>query len=113
MQHHAVYQALVNGQSARAEALMKEHAHATLVYSDSFDKGEAKTVLPKVNPDNSTSLLLDISLDILASSCWSSVLATELTSISLAINSSEADSRNAVPVVLALLSVALIYGYEK
>ena len=49
MQHHAVYQALVNGQSARAEALMKEHAHATLVYSDLFDKSEAKTVLPKVN----------------------------------------------------------------
>ncbi|KXI26751.1 GntR family transcriptional regulator [Paraglaciecola hydrolytica] len=47
MQHHAVYHALVNGQSARAEALMKEHAHATLAYSDLFDKKSAKTVSKK------------------------------------------------------------------
>lgn len=47
LQHHAVYQALVKGQSARAEALMKEHAHATLAYSDLFDNDSAKTVLHK------------------------------------------------------------------
>jgi GntR family transcriptional regulator, vanillate catabolism transcriptional regulator len=47
MQHHAVYHALINGQSARAESLMKEHAHATLAYSDLFDKHAAKTVLQK------------------------------------------------------------------
>lgn len=49
MQHHAVYQALVKGQSARAEALMKEHAHATLAYSDLFDTSGAKTVLQKAS----------------------------------------------------------------
>jgi GntR family transcriptional regulator, vanillate catabolism transcriptional regulator len=47
MQHHAVYHALINGQSARAESLMKEHAHATLTYSDLFDTHAAKTVLQK------------------------------------------------------------------
>ena len=47
MQHHAVYHALINGQSARAEALMREHAHATLAYSDLFDQHAAKTVLQK------------------------------------------------------------------
>ncbi|MEP4892267.1 MAG: GntR family transcriptional regulator [Aliiglaciecola sp.] len=45
MQHHAIYHALVNGQGARVEALMKEHAHATLAYSDLFDKKNGKTIL--------------------------------------------------------------------
>jgi len=44
MQHHAVYHALINRQSARAEALMKEHAHATLAYSDLFDKDSGRKV---------------------------------------------------------------------
>lgn len=34
MQHHAVYDALAKGQGARAEALMREHANATLAYTD-------------------------------------------------------------------------------
>lgn len=37
MQHHAVVDALVNGQGARAEAIMREHANATLRYADYFD----------------------------------------------------------------------------
>lgn len=45
MQHHAIYHALVNGQSARVEALMKEHAHAALAYSDSFNKKSVKTLM--------------------------------------------------------------------
>lgn len=36
MQHHAVVDALLNGQGARAEALMREHANATLRYADLF-----------------------------------------------------------------------------
>ncbi|MBP6115946.1 MAG: GntR family transcriptional regulator [Neisseriaceae bacterium] len=34
LQHHALLQALRAGQSARAEALMKEHAHAPLLFND-------------------------------------------------------------------------------
>ncbi len=34
MQHHAIYDALKGGQGARAEALMREHANATLAYTD-------------------------------------------------------------------------------
>ena len=37
LQHHAVVDALVNGQGARAEAIMREHANATLRYADYFD----------------------------------------------------------------------------
>jgi GntR family transcriptional regulator of vanillate catabolism len=44
-QHHAIYHALINGQGARSEALMKEHAHATLAYSELFDKESARTVM--------------------------------------------------------------------
>ena len=36
MQHHAAYDALVNGQGARAEAIMREHANATLRYAEYF-----------------------------------------------------------------------------
>lgn len=45
MQHHAIYYALVNGQSARVEALMKEHAHAAVAYSDLFTKESVKTLV--------------------------------------------------------------------
>lgn len=34
LQHHAILLALQNRQSARAEALMKEHAHAPLIFTD-------------------------------------------------------------------------------
>ncbi|MBD2838464.1 GntR family transcriptional regulator [Pseudomonas sp. JM0905a] len=36
MQHHAVFDALVSGQGARAEAVMREHANATLRYAEYF-----------------------------------------------------------------------------
>jgi GntR family transcriptional regulator of vanillate catabolism len=39
MQHHAVYDAVMRGQGARAEALMREHANATLAYTDLLDLG--------------------------------------------------------------------------
>ncbi|WP_122553936.1 GntR family transcriptional regulator [Pseudomonas viridiflava] len=39
MQHHAVVDALINGQSARAEAIMREHANATLRYAEVFGTG--------------------------------------------------------------------------
>jgi len=39
MQHHAVVDALINGQSARAEAIMREHANATLRYAEIFGAG--------------------------------------------------------------------------
>ncbi len=34
MQHHAVYDAVAKGQGGRAEAIMREHANATLAYTD-------------------------------------------------------------------------------
>jgi GntR family transcriptional regulator of vanillate catabolism len=36
MQHHSVYDALVSRQGARAEAIMREHANATLRYAEVF-----------------------------------------------------------------------------
>jgi GntR family transcriptional regulator, vanillate catabolism transcriptional regulator len=39
LQHHLIVDALCNGQGARAEALMKEHAHAAVNYSDVFGHG--------------------------------------------------------------------------
>jgi len=39
MQHHAVVDALVHGQGARAEAIMREHANATLRYAEIFGAG--------------------------------------------------------------------------
>lgn len=36
MQHHSVFDALVNRQGARAEAIMREHANATLRYAEIF-----------------------------------------------------------------------------
>ncbi|NBF04024.1 FCD domain-containing protein [Pseudomonas sp. Fl5BN2] len=50
MQHHSVFDALVNGQGARAEALMREHANATLRYAETFGSALAdermKLILP-------------------------------------------------------------------
>ena len=37
MQHHAVFEALLKQQSARCEAIMREHANATLSYAEQFD----------------------------------------------------------------------------
>ncbi|WP_024643426.1 GntR family transcriptional regulator [Pseudomonas syringae] len=39
MQHHAVVDALINGEGARAEAIMREHANATLRYAEIFGAG--------------------------------------------------------------------------
>jgi len=36
MQHHAAFDAIDNGQGARAEAIMREHANATLRYAELF-----------------------------------------------------------------------------
>ncbi|TWI52359.1 GntR family transcriptional regulator of vanillate catabolism [Pseudomonas duriflava] len=43
MQHHAIVDALVSGQGARAEALMREHANATLRYAEIFNPIPAST----------------------------------------------------------------------
>ncbi|MFT3755565.1 MAG: GntR family transcriptional regulator [Pseudoxanthomonas sp.] len=37
LQHHAIVDAMRSGQSARAEALMREHANATLRYAEMFN----------------------------------------------------------------------------
>ncbi|MNN06523.1 transcriptional regulator NanR [compost metagenome] len=36
MQHHSVFDALISRQGARAEAIMREHANATLRYAEVF-----------------------------------------------------------------------------
>ncbi|MNI90949.1 hypothetical protein D3C73_1485440 [compost metagenome] len=50
MQHHAVFDALTHGQGARAEAIMREHANATLRYAETFGAATAdegmKVILP-------------------------------------------------------------------
>ena len=50
MQHHSVFDALVNRQGARAEAIMREHANATLRYAEIFSSATAdarmKVILP-------------------------------------------------------------------
>ncbi|MNR69131.1 hypothetical protein D3C85_1941680 [compost metagenome] len=50
MQHHSVFDALVNGQGARAEAIMREHANATLRYAETFGAAitdeRMKVILP-------------------------------------------------------------------
>jgi GntR family transcriptional regulator of vanillate catabolism len=37
MQHHAVFEALLKRQGTRSEAIMREHANATLSYAELFD----------------------------------------------------------------------------
>ncbi|RMP10029.1 hypothetical protein ALQ30_200206 [Pseudomonas syringae pv. persicae] len=51
MQHHAVVDALINGQGARAEALMREHANATLRYADIFGAGVHERMKVIQRPD--------------------------------------------------------------
>ena len=41
MQHHSVFDALVSRQGARAEAIMREHANATLRYAEIFGSATA------------------------------------------------------------------------
>ncbi|WP_122317200.1 GntR family transcriptional regulator [Pseudomonas cichorii] len=41
MQHHSVFDAMVNRQGARAEAIMREHANATLRYAEIFGSAAA------------------------------------------------------------------------
>lgn len=38
MQHHCIVEAIQNSQAARAEALMKEHAHATISHAELFNE---------------------------------------------------------------------------
>lgn len=38
MQHHYIVEAIQNSQAARAEALMKEHAHATISHAELFNE---------------------------------------------------------------------------
>lgn len=40
MQHHAAYDAIDRGQGARAEAIMREHANATLRYAEIFSHAQ-------------------------------------------------------------------------
>ncbi|PBP49289.1 GntR family transcriptional regulator [Pseudomonas syringae] len=51
MQHHAVVDALVNGQGARAEAIMREHANATLRYAEIFGAGQNERMKVIQRPD--------------------------------------------------------------
>ena len=41
MQHHSVFDALVSRQGARSEAIMREHANATLRYAEIFGSATA------------------------------------------------------------------------
>lgn len=50
-QHHAVVDALVNGQGARAEAIMREHANATLRYAEIFGTGQNERMKVIQRPD--------------------------------------------------------------
>ncbi|MBI6742062.1 GntR family transcriptional regulator [Pseudomonas syringae] len=51
MQHHAVVDALVSGQGARAEAIMREHANATLRYAEIFGAGQNERMKVIQRPD--------------------------------------------------------------
>lgn len=51
MQHHAVVDALVNRQGARAEAIMREHANATLRYAEIFGAGQNERMKVIQRPD--------------------------------------------------------------
>ncbi|WP_445380139.1 GntR family transcriptional regulator [Pseudomonas syringae] len=51
MQHHVVVDALVNGQGARAEAIMREHANATLRYAEIFGAGQNERMKVIQRPD--------------------------------------------------------------
>jgi GntR family transcriptional regulator of vanillate catabolism len=43
MQHHLVFDALCHGQGSRAEAVMREHANATLRYIELFGSGDFRS----------------------------------------------------------------------
>ncbi|BFM51051.1 GntR family transcriptional regulator [Marinomonas sp. THO17] len=48
MQHHAVFDAICQGQGSRAEAIMREHANATLGYAKIFSQKESSADKMKV-----------------------------------------------------------------
>lgn len=50
MQHHAVFDALVNRQGARAEAIMREHDNATLRYAETFGANASGTGMQVILP---------------------------------------------------------------
>jgi GntR family transcriptional regulator of vanillate catabolism len=50
LQHHSVFDALVHGQGARAEAIMREHANATLRYAEIFGSSIAEERLKVILP---------------------------------------------------------------
>jgi GntR family transcriptional regulator of vanillate catabolism len=55
MQHHAAFDAIDHGQGARAEAIMREHANATLRYAELFcqepaDTGTIRVIGGEPNP---------------------------------------------------------------
>jgi GntR family transcriptional regulator of vanillate catabolism len=53
MQHHAAFDAIDNGQAGRAEAIMREHANATLRYAELFGaKPEAKRTIRVIGLTN-------------------------------------------------------------
>lgn len=45
IQHHAIVESLLKAQGARVEALMKEHAQATLAYSELFERGSNSKIV--------------------------------------------------------------------
>ncbi|BAP42260.1 transcriptional regulator GntR [Pseudomonas sp. StFLB209] len=51
MQHHAIVDALISRQGARAEALMREHANATLRYAEIFSASSAERLKVIQRPD--------------------------------------------------------------
>ncbi|MCY1305019.1 phosphonate utilization associated transcriptional regulator [compost metagenome] len=53
LQHHAAVDALVNGQGARAEAIMREHANATLRYAEYFHPRRQGVAVLHKEPDAS------------------------------------------------------------
>jgi len=52
MQHHAVFDALTNRQGARAEAIMREHANATLRYAETFGGATADASMKLILPSS-------------------------------------------------------------
>lgn len=51
MQHHAAFDALLSGQGARAEGIMREHANASLRYAESFHPQKTEVTVLKVRPE--------------------------------------------------------------
>ncbi|MFK4751641.1 GntR family transcriptional regulator [Oceanobacter antarcticus] len=54
LQHHAIVDALSQGQSARVEGLMREHANATLNYVDDQQQNNANVWVRRKSPSGTT-----------------------------------------------------------